>query len=590
MMKNAGVALKKSTVVLLIVIAVVFIIAGTFAGWVYYWFFMPNNKVVPAFPQEGVNLVIEGEVVNGAQPVVEENEIMLPINVVKEFIDPYIYWDKNLKKITVTTKDRVVRMKSGSLDALINNKPIKLDFPVTINDGTAYIPIKFLSDFYKISINYIRDTNAVVIDSTLKTVDTVQVISRKAVIRTGRSVRYPIIRKYKTEAGPGADTTLKVFGQYEDWYKVRTSKGEVGYIEKKYTVFTPAKPGDDTETQEEKVWKPGKGHISLAWDQIWTAKKVDLSGLEDVKGLDVISPTWLQLASAEGKLTNRSDPAYVKWAHNRGFKVWSVLNNDFGNTKMTSAFLSNTDSRDNLIKELLAYSALYKLDGINIDFESLDASDKGNLTQFVRELVPFLKEQGLVVSIDINDHACYDRKALGEAVDYVAIMAYDQHWKGSTKAGSVAQVKWVEGMIQRYLSDIPAEKILLGVPFYTRLWKEEPQADGAIKLSNQAISMETARKVIGDNNAPVRWDDESGQFYSEFTKDGSVYKVWLEDKNSINVKLSLVHKYKLAGAAAWSINFAEDGIWDVLGDNLKRITSYEEWKSKNTAVQYVYGK
>ena len=213
----------------------------------------------------------------------------------------------------------------------------------------------------------------------------------------------------------------------------------------------------------------------------------NISKRPKINGLDVISPTWFQVVGEDGTLKNSADAKYVEWAHKNGYKIWALFSNNFGDSEKSSSFLRNTDSRDNAIRQLLAFTALYKLDGINLDFENLLDSDKDALTQFVREITPLLREQGLIVSIDINTLRCYDRKALGEITDYVALMAYDQYWSGSSEAGSVAQVSWVEKTVKNFLNDIPPEKLILGIPFYTRLWKEEPGSDGKINLSNQAL-------------------------------------------------------------------------------------------------------
>jgi spore germination protein YaaH len=336
-------------------------------------------------------------------------------------------------------------------------------------------------------------------------------------------------------------------------------------------------------------WKVEKGKINLTWDQVYE-RKDDLSGMDNIEGLDVISPTWFQLKNTEGELINRAYSQYVEWAHGNGYKVWALLSNDFKKEDIVSEFLNNTNYRDNLIKQILAYSALYKLDGINIDFENMNDSDKNNFTQFVREITPFLKEQGLVVSVDVNDIGCYDKKALSDVVDYVMYMSYDQHWKTSPVAGSVAQLPWVEervrGVIER--DKVPVEKLLLGIPFYTRLWTETTDEAGNKSLESKAMSMETARNTILENNAKVVWEEESGQFYGYYEKENTINKIWLEDANSVNLRASLVHKYNLAGTCAWSSNHATKDIWGVLEKDLKQIGNYQEWLDKNKDSKYIY--
>ena len=575
--------LKKTVLVALTLFIIIFI-----GGAVYYFLFMPNSTVVPAFAEGKLNLVIEGELIDSMnQPRMVDNEILLPLAVIKEYIDTDIYWDEILQKVTITTKDSVIRMKTDSLDAFVNNKAITLDIPVSESGGIIYVPIEFLSDFYNIEIAYLKANNIIVIDFKNSIRQLAEPISANAVVRRGPSVKYPIIRKF--DLNDTEDGSIRIFEEYEKWYKVRTTDGAVGYIEKRFVVVrrmmvTGVAAKEDNNGA---AWKPLKGKVNLVWDQIWSERTV-LPKTEFMEGLDVVSPTWLQVKNAEGKLINRTDAIYVEWAHMNGYKVWALLANDFNNVPMTKKLLNSTDARDTLIRDVLAYAALYKLDGINIDFENLDDGDRDALTQLVREMTPLLREQGLIVTINVNLFPCYDTKALAETVDYVMLMAYDQHWKGGSEAGSVAQVAWVESIINRFLQTIPKEKLLLGLPFYTRVWEEKSDGKGGMNLSSKALSMQSVREIILQNNAPVKWDEESGQFYSEFTIDKSLYKVWIEDANSINLKLALVQKYKLGGAASWSKNFAVPEIWGVLNRNLKVINNYQEWKLQNDGRVLAY--
>lgn len=586
--------MNKAIRVLVILILITAILGGS-AYWVYYVYFKPNNEVVPAFDEGKLVLVIEGEQdISAQEPKIVDGEILLPFSIVKKYFDKNIYWDEALGIVSVTTENRVIRMKTDSLDALVNNNPMKLKIPVKKDNGQVYVPIEFLSELYGIDISYKESSNVIIIDYKKNSRQVATPISPKAVVRRGHTIKYPIIRKFDANITDEKERELRVFDEYEDWYKVRTWDGAIGYIEKRFVEVKNLEPQDNQEGKTEDKnpkaeWKPEKGKINLVWDQVYERRE-NLSALNNKEGLDVISPTWFQLKTEQGELINRAYSKYVDWAHENGYKVWALLANDFSNYEMTTNFLNNTNYRDNLIKEVLAYSALYKLDGINIDFENMYASDRDAFTQFVREITPFLKEQGLVVSVDVNDIQCYDKKALSEVVDYVMYMSYDQHWRTSPVAGSVAQLTWVEervkGVIER--DKVPVEKLLMGIPFYTRLWTETTDETGKKSLSSQALSMEVAQKTIKTNNAKVRWDEESGQFYGEYQKDNTLNKIWLEDANSINLRTSLVHKYNLAGTCAWSSNFATADIWDVLKKNLKDIENYETWVNQNKNNVYEY--
>ncbi len=560
-------------------------LAGT-AYAVYYFFYMPNNSVVPAFKEGALNLVIEDEVIDdGVSPKMIDDKILLPFETIKKYIDENINWDRELHKLNITTKDRVIRMKTDSLEAFVNNKPVSLEIPVMEENGEVFVPLEFLCDFYGIELIYLEENNVILVDSKNKIRQTAAPLDTEAVVRKGMSIRQPILKKF---GDIDAENTMTVFEEYDKWYKVRTSDGMIGYIEKRFVVVKLQLLSQiPPEPEPKEVWKPENGKINMAWDYTY-GTTVKLSARKKIEGLDVISPTWFQVTGEDGTIKNRADAKYVEWAHNNGYKVWALFSNSFGDAEKSGNFLRNTDARDNAIRQILAFASLYGLDGINLDFENLLDSDKDALTQFVREITPLLREQGLIVSIDINTLRCYDRQALGEIVDYVALMAYDQHWSGGDTAGSVSEVDWADRTVNTFLKSIPPEKLILGVPFYTRLWKLTPAENGKTELTSQALSMEAAKKQVDDNNAAVVWEEEHGQFYAEYKKEGSTYKVWLEDINSLNLRTSLVHKYKLAGAAAWRLDFETPDVWSAITGNLKSVKSYAEWKQDNENKTYAY--
>lgn len=589
--------MRKTILTTLIFLLLIGIVSGTVYA-IYYFNYMPNDSVVAAFETDGLNLVVEGEIVYSKNPPkVIDQEILLPIEVVKKYFDENIYWDDNLKKVTITTKDKLIRMKTNELEAMVNNKPVNLNIPAVEENGEVFIPIEFLSDLYNIDINYLNEQNVIIIDYRNRMIQVAELIDEEAVIRKGCSIKYPIIEKFDFENSEDEENILRIFEEYDKWYKVRANNGAIGYIEKKHVKvkWLTVNSIPPEEQRREEPWKPENGKINLVWEMMY-GRRPDLDKIGKIEGLDVISPTWFQLKDDTGDLINRADATYVEWAHKTGYKVWALFSNDFQDIKATSRFLNNTDARDNAIHQLLIYSSLYKLDGINIDFENVYKEDKDALTQFVRELTPLLKEQGLVVSIDVTIpdgsdtwSKCFDRKALGEVVDYVMLMTYDQHWATSPVAGSVAQITWVEKNLVKVINMVPKEKLLLGLPFYTRLWEEEKTDNGKIRVTNpKVLSMESARKMADENNAQVKWDEESGQFYTEFKKDNKNYKIWIEDENSINLKSSLVHKYKLAGTAAWRRSDESPVVWEVLNSNLKIVRNYSEWKDKNAEAIYVY--
>jgi spore germination protein YaaH len=294
-----------------------------------------------------------------------------------------------------------------------------------------------------------------------------------------------------------------------------------------------------------------------------------IGSIEPIYGLNVVSPTWFSIVDEQGEILDKGNKEYVTEYKKLGYDIWPLINNSF-NPDITSKFLSSSRLRQELIEKIVKIYDYYGVDGINIDFENVYVKDKDLLTQFVRELYPVFKEKGMIVSIDVtpissseNWSLCYDRKRLSETVDYIMLMAYDQHWANSPVAGSVAQYTWVEDSVKAILNEVPKEKLILGIPFYTRLWAIK-NIDGKEEVSSKALSMEEVNRFVEENNVELIWDAESGQYYGETIKEDVTYKIWVEDAKSLQLKSSLVNKYDLAGIASWRKGFEKDEVWPVL--------------------------
>src|SRR5690606_24024540 len=232
----------------------------------------------------------------------------------------------------------------------------------------------------------------------------------------------------------------------------------------------------------------------------------------------------------KAEIQDKANRDYLSQYKRFGYQIWPLINNGFDPDR-TSKLLSSSRLRENLIEKIARLYSEYGVDGINIDFENVYMKDKELLTQFVRELYPVFKEKGMVVSMDVtpisvseNWSQCYDRKRLSETVDYIILMAYDQHWSTSPVEGSVAQYSWVEESLQAVLKEVPNEKLILGVPFYSRLWTIR-HIDGKEEVSSKALSMDEVNSFIEENNVELIWEEESGQYYGEVSKDGITYKI-----------------------------------------------------------------
>jgi len=314
--------------------------------------------------------------------------------------------------------------------------------------------------------------------------------------------------------------------------------------------------------------------INLTWNSLYNST-LNMTGTSKIEGLDVISPTWFTLNSANGDFANIASLEYTNWAHKNGYKVWALVGNDF-NRSLTSQMLNNDTARSNAINNLIKYAKAYNLDGLNIDFEYMYTSEKDLFTKFVGELYQQTKPLGITLSVDVTVIAynsdwssCYDRKALAQVSDYIALMAYDQYWAGSPVSGSVSQLKWVEDSLKKVLLEVPNHKLLLGMPYYTRVWKEAYDANGKLVVSSSAVSMQTAERLAAENNAARTWNSVSGQYFVTYKKDGATYKIWMEDEASIKLRVEIANMYDLAGVASWRMGFEKPQIWEVINSTLK---------------------
>lgn len=312
--------------------------------------------------------------------------------------------------------------------------------------------------------------------------------------------------------------------------------------------------------------------INLVWQPNFIKSADDFARLPPIKGVTVVSPCWFDIININGFVRNKANSAYAKLVHKKGYKIWALITNSF-NPEITHSVLQNKMARSYVIEQMLAYAEQYQLDGYNLDFENIEDNDRDLLTDFVKEITVALKKQKLIVSMDITVPSgepywsnCYDRKALGETLDYVMLMAYDEHHPHSQNIGSTASINWVKKGLEGTLKNIPAEKLVLGLPLYMRIWQQDKETG---KVTGKTLSMPQAEKLISEKNIHPQWLDNQGQYYLEYSEGNVTYKVWQENKRSLQLKVSLVKKYNLAGVACWRKGFETPDVWPALDDALK---------------------
>lgn len=547
--------------VFLVILSIILIILYSFDFSGKKSYFKGENPIVFHGKQSGNGLVVD-------------HLVYVPFSFMKEYIDDTIYYDKESNSVIITTKDKVVQMPSKSLTYYVNEEPVKLHFsPIKDRHGEIYVALDPLLNYYPIKYDLLSDTKAIWIhengeEMVLGKVTKNDVNEKKLRLRTDTTLHSPYVAQTKM------GENIYIEGEKEGYYYVRKENGVAGYINKKFVQTVKSKKVVVKHKQKETNVQKIKGPISLTWEAVYT-KNPNTKKISSMTGINVISPTWFKLINKKGEISNLASLDYVHWAKKKGYEVWGLFSNS-SDPQLTHETFKSFKSRQKMIRQILHYSQIYKLTGMNIDIENVNSEDGPYVTQFVRELTPYLHEAGLVVSMDItfisdsNWSAFYEREKLADIVDYLIVMAYDEHWASSPVAGSVASLPWVEKNLKELLEIVPNEKLILGVPLYTRLW--EIADDG--KISSKALSMEQAKKWLDKHKVKTTYDEKTGQNYAELysKKKKITYKMWLEDDLSLQKRASLVKKYDLAGIASWARYFADDSAWTALNIDSKTVS------------------
>lgn len=352
----------------------------------------------------------------------------------------------------------------------------------------------------------------------------------------------------------------------EKWSKVITEDALIGYVENKRLeegeMMTQTPATDAVVLNYQSISREGK--INMAFHQVFSqgANSTYDAYMAETKSVNVIAPTWFRVKDEEGTLECIASTEYVTKAHNKGIEVWAVVT-DVDYSVNIGAILSSSEKREVMVSTLIAYAQQYDLDGINVDFETVGAEYGDDFIQFLRELSIQTHANNIVLSVDnyapTASTMYYNRAEQGLVADYVVIMGYDEHWSSSQVAGSVASINFVEQGILNTMEEVPAEKIINAIPFYTRLWKT---SGGTV--SCETIGMDLAENWANTSGVELYWDNETCQYYGEIQKDGTLYQIWMEDSESIQVKLSVMEANNIAGVAEWKLDFENPVVWDVI--------------------------
>lgn len=512
-----------------------------------------------------VVLVLQDQIYD-KKGVIYDNMIYLDYDTVINEFNKRFYWDNNENVLIYTTPTEVIKTEVGSKDYYVNKSKSSVNYQIVKTDGdNVYIALDFVKKYSDLTYEKYEDPERVVIQ--YKWGDTLRTsVKKDTQLRFEPDIKSDILKQLKV----GDELTLVDTSEVSSkkFTKVITEDGIVGYVKNKYikeSYYTTLE-SDYEEPTYSSLAKDYK--INLVWHQVTNQEANNglISLLENTKGVTTISPTWFSVISEDGEISSLASETYVERAHNLGIEVWGLVD-DFNVEVDMYNLLSYTSRREKLINELIANAIKYNLDGINVDFEKISANAGIHYIQFIRELSVKCRNNGIVLSVDnyvpMPYSEYYDREEQGEVADYVIIMAYDEHHAGSEESGSVSSISYVEDAIKNTLKDVPKEKTIIAIPFYTRLWKEVKDGD-SVKVSAEAYSMSKAEAILSDHGVTPTWDEETKQYYGEYESDGATYKMWLEEEDSIEAKMKLINENDLAGVAAWRLGLEKNSIWNII--------------------------
>lgn len=490
----------------------------------------------------------------------------LELATVHKYFNERFYEDKAENLLLYTLPDDIIKTSIGSSTIESKNGSEDLGYTIARYEGDSlYLAINYVKNYTNFSYEAFSEPNRLQIDTQWEERQVAN-IKKDTAVRQKGGVKSEIL----TEVSEG--DRMIVLEQMETWSKVKTENSIIGYVENKRLSETrselPIPVTDYAEPEYSSVTRDHK--INMGWHVVASEAGNDtLSAVTaKTKGLNVISPTWFKLNDNNGGFTSFASSDYVDRAHAMGLEVWALIENiEYKESIDMYAILSSTSTRAILINELVSTVLAYGIDGINVDFEQISMDCGEHYIQFIRELSIPCREHGIVLSVDnyvptgYTDH--YNRREQGVVADYVVIMGYDEHYAGSPEAGSVASIDFVEEGIRKTVDQVPSEKVINAVPFYTRIW--ETTGDS---ISSQAVGMDMAEEYVAAHNIDIEWDEAVCQNYGEYTSGGTLYQIWLEDEESIRVKLSIMENYGIGGVACWRLGFEKPEIWDEIEDYL----------------------
>ncbi|MCR5271509.1 MAG: glycosyl hydrolase family 18 [Lachnospiraceae bacterium] len=508
--------------------------------------------------------------------LIKDGKVYLSYSFIHDNINSGFYYDANENLLLYTTATDLISIPSNSSEYTVAKDTQSEDYTIMFaNTDDAYVAVDFVEKYSNMQYKIYSEPSRIVICTSFGDYTSVTA-SKDTVIRYRGGIKSPILEEVT------AGEAFEVLDNEENWTYVASETGVMGYIQNSYLndEETAQRVSDYVEEEYDHILLDET--VNMAWHQV--TNEVNNESIAEVlnttKGVNVISPTWFYLNDDEGNIASIASSSYVTYCHQNGVQVWGLVSNLENEDVDTTSVLTHTSTRTNLVNQIMAAAIQYDLDGINVDFEALESEVGDAFIQFIRELSLKCANNDIILSVDnyvpSEYTAFYERGEQAKFADYVIVMAYDEHYVGSDE-GPVASIDFVtEGISNTIKDGVPENQLILGIPFYTRLWIETPkETDGddvesasedyvSYELSSQALGMTAAAALASENGVEMQWLDDEGLYYFEYEKDGLTYKVWLEDVTSIALKLDKMKENSLAGAAFWKLGLEDSAVWDTI--------------------------
>lgn len=557
--------MKRKTGHIKVVAILILLVAAVGAGSKIVNKYIPSKTILDGKEYFGVSggedaAVVLPDRLEKGEALVKDGTAYVSYELAKEKLNDHLYKNEEEKQVILTTAVDIIKLPFDSAEYTTLTGNGSMPYQIALSqDGRIYLALEYLAQYTDFQYTVEQEPLHIIINNQWSS-KTYADVTKEESIRLEADIKSPILRK----AAEGEKVTI--LEREDKWSKVLTADGYIGYLKSK-------KLGESYEEQVTNSSFSGTEYtsihrdykINLIWHQVTSqdSNAAFSEDMQDVTGVNVVSPTWFSISSNDGDLSSLASSEYVTAAHEKGMEVWGLMDN-FNAETDTTTVLGNTSSRENLEGQLITEALNNGMDGINIDIETLPEEASESYVQFMRELSVKCRNNNLVLSVDVpppydfNTH--YNRKALGEVVDYMMVMGYDEHYVGS-EAGSVASLSYERNGITGTLESVSKDKIISGIPFYTRLWKTNASGE----VSSQAIGMDHADEILSQYKVTAAWSEETSQDYAEFTdEEGNFCQIWLENEKSIEEKMKLVQQYDLGGVAEWKLGFERAAIWNVI--------------------------